>query len=372
MAIAQTATYIGSILLGVSLSVTAMRCHADNEPVVEELTAGLEHPWGMTFIAPNEVLLTERSGKLRRYHFDHGLSTPIKGVPRVVANNQGGLLDVVADPNFSNNQRIYFCYSRPNSGGSSSSVTSAVLAKNELTSVTDIFIADSVVNNGFHFGCRLSFDAENYLYVAMGDRYKYMQEAQNTDNHFGKIVRLTSTGEVPQDNPFVNGKAPEVFSYGHRNIQGLTLHPETGQLWAMEHGPKGGDEVNIISKGKNYGWPLITYGIDYSGAIISDKTHLPGMEQPVLYWVPSIAPSGMTFYSGNAFKGWQGDLLVGALKDRHLRRITFDQNGEVVQQTEYLRQRKERIRDVEVGPDGLLYLLTDESNGKLLRLSPSS
>ena len=199
-----------------------------------------------------------------------------------------------------------------------------------------------------------------------------MKEAQNTDNHFGKIVRIERDGDVPEDNPFVEGDAPEVFSYGHRNVQGLTVHPQTGEVWAMEHGPKGGDEVNLIKAGNNYGWPVITYGIDYNGSIISDKTEQEGMEQPVLYWDPSIAPSGMTFYASEVFKDWQGDLLVGALKFRHLRRISFNEAGEVESQTEYLRDRNERIRDVEVGPNGLIYLLTDESNGKLLQITPAN
>ncbi|MDC8832181.1 PQQ-dependent sugar dehydrogenase [Alteromonas gilva] len=350
----------------------AFSSQATTDVTVNELASGLDHPWGMTFLPTGDVLITERSGQVRRYNFGSGLSKPLSGVPKVAANGQGGLLDIIVDPDFTTNQQIYFCYSRPTDGGSSSSVARATLAGNALTAVSDIFIADSVVDNGFHFGCRLSFDSAENLYVAMGDRYKYMDEAQNTDNHFGKIVRITRDGEPLADNPFIDGDAPEVFSYGHRNIQGLTVHPQTGALWAMEHGPKGGDEVNLIKAGNNYGWPLITYGIDYDGDIISDKTAQPGMEQPVLYWDPSIAPSGMTFYNGNVFKDWQGDLLVGALKFRHLRRITFNDAGEPVSQTEYLRDRGERIRDVEVGPNGMIYVLTDEDNGKLLQLLPAA
>ncbi|WP_370164352.1 PQQ-dependent sugar dehydrogenase [Marisediminitalea sp.] len=348
----------------------AFSSQATEDVTVNELASGLDHPWGMTFLPTGEVLITERSGQMRAFQFGSGLSAPLKGVPKVVANNQGGLLDVIADPDFTSNQTIYFCYSRPTEGGSSSSVASATYTAGELKNVKDIFIADSVVDNGFHFGCRLAFDTENDLYVALGDRYKYMKEAQNTDNHFGKIVRIEKDGSVPKDNPFTDGKAPEVYSYGHRNIQGLTVHPDTGEVWAMEHGPKGGDEINLIEAGNNYGWPVITYGIDYNGDIISDKTHQEGMEQPVLYWNPSIAPSGMTFYKGDVFKAWQGDLLVGALKFRHLRRISFNDKGEPESQTEYLKDRNERIRDVEVGPNGFIYVLTDEDNGKLLQVMP--
>lgn len=348
----------------------AFSSQATEDVTVNELASGLDHPWGMTFLPTGEVLITERSGQMRAFQFGSGLSAPLKGVPKVVANNQGGLLDVIADPDFTSNQTIYFCYSRPTEGGSSSSVASATYTAGELKNVKDIFIADSVVDNGFHFGCRLAFDTENDLYVALGDRYKYMKEAQNTDNHFGKIVRIEKDGSVPKDNPFTDGKAPEVYSYGHRNIQGLTVHPDTGEVWAMEHGPKGGDEINLIEAGNNYGWPVITYGIDYNGDIISDKTHQEGMEQPVLYWNPSIAPSGMTFYKGDVFKAWQGDLLVGALKFRHLRRISFNDKGEPEAQTEYLKDRNERIRDVEVGPNGFIYVLTDEDNGKLLQVMP--
>ena len=225
-----------------------------------------------------------------------------------------------------------------------------------------------VIDNGFHFGCRLVFDAEKSLYITLGDRYKYMKEAQNTDNHFGKVVRINRDGSAVKDNPFTDGNAPEVFSYGHRNIQGVTIHPDTGAVWAMEHGPKGGDEINILENGANYGWPEITYGIDYSGDIISDKTHMDGMKQPWVYWDPSIAPSGLTFYQGDMFKEWNGDVLVGSLKFTHLRRIHVA-DGKPGEQFEYLRDNGARIRDVEVGPEGAIYLLTDAPNGKVLKLT---
>jgi glucose/arabinose dehydrogenase len=280
------------------------------------------------------------------------------------------MLDIAIDPEFEANNTVYFCFSQPGEGGSSSSVAKATLSGNALANVETIFSAAPLIDNGFHFGCRLAFDANKQLFITLGDRYKYMKEAQNTDNHFGTIVRINRDGSVPSDNPFTDGKAPEIYSYGHRNVQGITIHPETGEVWAMEHGPKGGDEVNLLSKGANYGWPIITYGIDYSGDIISDKTHMDGMEQPVLYWDPSIAPSGMTFYQGDLFPQWNGDLLVGSLKFTHLRRIEMD-GGKPGEQHEYVRDNQARIRDVEVGPNGAIYLLTDATNGKVLKLTPA-
>lgn len=337
---------------------------------VETLAEGLTHPWGMAFMPGGDVIITERAGGIRVYSPQTGLGERLANVPAVAANNQGGMLDITLDPKFSDNRTVYFCYSKPGDGGSSTSVTKAVLADGELTDLNTIFSAAPLVNNGFHFGCRLAFNDAGELFVTLGDRYKYMDEAQNTDNHFGTIVRIHADGSVPDDNPFVEGGAPEVYTYGHRNVQGLTLHPETRAVWAMEHGPKGGDEINLLEAGANYGWPKITYGIDYSGDIISDKTEMAGMEQPWLYWDPSIAPSGMAFYQGQPFADWQGDLLVGSLKFTHLRRIEMN-DGQPGKQHEYLRERGERIRDVEVGPDGFIYLLTDAPNGKLLKVSPA-
>jgi glucose/arabinose dehydrogenase len=344
----------------------------DADITVTTLAEGLVHPWGMAFLPNGDMLVTERAGGIRRLSKDGNLSGRLANVPAVVAQNQGGMLDIAIDPDFTSNSTVYFCYSKESDvegkKGSSSSVAKATLTDAGFEDVDVIFSADSIVDNGFHFGCRLAFDAKKQLYITMGDRYKYMQEAQNTNNHFGKIVRINRDGSVPADNPFTDGDAPEVFSYGHRNVQGVTVHPDTGKVWAMEHGPKGGDEINVIASGANYGWPVITYGIDYSGEIISDKTHMDGMEQPWVYWDPSIAPSGLTFYRGDMFKEWNGDILVGSLKFTHLRRIDV-KNGKPGEQFEYLRDNQARVRDVEVGPDGAIYLLTDAPNGKVLRLS---
>ena len=354
-----------------SLFVGTAASAEDIELNVETLADGLTHPWGMAFMPDGNILVSERAGGLRVYTPGEGLGERLKNVPDVAAVNQGGMLDVAVDPDFASNNTIYFCYSKPGDGGSSSSVTKATLKDGEIADAKTIFTAAPLVNNGFHFGCRLAFDSEGYLFVTLGDRYKYMDEAQNTDNHFGKIVRIHADGSVPESNPFTVGGAPEVYSYGHRNVQGITVHPQTKAVWAMEHGPKGGDEVNLLEAGANYGWPEITYGIDYNGDIISDKTEMQGMKQPVLYWDPSIAPSGMTFYYGEPFKAWEGDLLVGSLKFTHLRRVEME--GDTPKdQHEYLRNRSERIRDVEVGPDGFIYLLTDAPNGKLLKVSPAN
>ncbi len=351
-------------VLGTAFSVQA----ADLE--IEELSTELTNPWGMVFLPDGKLVITERPGNIRLYDEKAGLSAPLKNVPEVVASGQGGMLGITADPNFAENNKIYFCYSKPGDGGSSTGVSSAVLKGDALTDVKDIFTQYPLVDNGFHFGCRLAFDADGHLFVSLGERYAHMKEAQNLDNHLGKVVRIWPDGSVPEDNPFTDGKAPEVYSYGHRNVQGLTIHPQTGAVWEMEHGPKGGDEINLLGKGNNYGWPVITYGIDYSGSIISDKTEMDGMEQPVLYWDPSIAPSGMAFYHGDKFPEWEGDLLVGSLKFTHLRHVDMD-NGKPGEQTEYFRDRKERIRDVVVGPEGYIYMLTDSPDGKLLKVSPA-
>ena len=337
---------------------------------VETLTDALTHPWGMAFLPNGDIVLTERPGNIRLFRQDTGLAAPLKNVPKVAAVNQGGMLGIAVDPNYKDNQTIYFCYSQPGEEGSTSVVSKARIQGDKLEDVETLFTAFPRVDNGFHFGCRVAFDGNGDLFITLGERYKFMKEAQNTDNHFGKIVRIHADGSVPTDNPFRNGKAPEIYSYGHRNVQGLTIHPQTGAIWAMEHGPKGGDEVNLIEKGKNYGWPVITYGVDYSGDIISDKTHMAGMEQPVLYWDPSIAPSGMVFYQGDKFPHWRGDLIVGSLKFTHLRHIKMA-NDKPGDQTEYLKDRNERIRDVVEGPDGYLYLLTDTPQGKLLKVMPA-
>jgi glucose/arabinose dehydrogenase len=339
---------------------------------VTTLADGLDHPWGMAFLPDGSLLITERAGRLNI--FREGRLQRVTGLPENIAvRGQGGLLDVVLHPDFAENGWIYLSYAGEAGGEAGTEVAWARLEGTALSDVLVIFSAHPKTPGSAHYGGRLAFDRAGHLYIALGDRRNYMLEAQKLTSHLGSVIRVNDDGSAPDDNPFTgrDDALPEVFSYGHRNVQGMTLHPETGAIWTHEHGPRGGDEVNILQAGANYGWPAITYGIDYSGAIISEKTQAPGMEQPVVYWVPSIAPSGMAFYKGDLFPEWQGDLFVGALAGRHLRRLELD-GDRVTGQEELLSDLGERIRDVETGPDGHLYLLTDASDGRLLRLEPAA
>ncbi len=339
---------------------------------IVSLAKDLSHPWSLAFLPGGDLLVTERSGRLRLVRRGVLEPEPIKGLPKIDAVGQGGLLDVALHPDFNNNNLVYFSYSARNSGGVGTVVARGRLQGNSLRNVQVMFQARPKSSGGRHFGSRLLFDPQGYLFITLGDRGR-MQEAQRTSSHLGSVIRLHDDGRVPSDNPFVNqqGALPEIYSYGHRNVQGIALHPSNGQIWVHEHGPKGGDEVNILRKGANYGWPAITYGIDYSGSIITEKKSAPGMEQPVIYWVPSIAPSGMAFYSGDRFPNWKGDIFVGALAGSHLRRLEI-RDGKVIEQEQLLKELGERIRDVRSGPDGFLYVLTDSSDGQILRLEPVS
>lgn len=334
------------------------------------VTGGLEHPWGLAFLPDGRMLVTERAGRMRIILPNGKTSRPLIGLPKIAVVGQGGLLDVALHPKYEKNGLVYFSFSEAGPEGQGTAVGRGRLVGNELTGVEVIFRQKPKLSGGFHFGSRLVFAPDGTLYISMGDRGR-MDMAQNTGNHQGTIARVNDDGSIPKDNPFLNRSdvLPEIYSYGHRNVQGMALNPGTGVVWAQEHGPKGGDEVNILKSGANYGWPQITYGINYDGSIISELTHKDGMEQPVLHWTPSIAPSGMAFYEGNRFPHWQGDLFVGALKDRHLRRIDLD-GGKVVGQEVLLKWLGERIRDVRAGPDGLLYVLTDARDGKLIRIEP--
>lgn len=343
---------------------------ADFEVVT--VVEGLEHPWGLAFLPEGGMLVTERPGRLRLIGADGTLRPePIAGVPAVAAGGQGGLLDVALHPDFADNGYVYLSYAGRGAGGVNTEVVRARFDGQRLTGSQVIFRAQPKTGGGNHYGSRLLFDREGYLLITLGERYAYRDEAQSVANHLGTIVRLHDDGRIPADNPFVNrpDAMPEIYSYGHRNVQGIALRPGTNSVWAHEHGPRGGDEVNILKPGANYGWPAITYGIDYSGAIISYRTEAPDMEQPVVYWDPSIAPSGMAFYDGERFPRWRGDLFAGALVKQHLRRLEL-QGDRVVEQEVLLAEFGERIRDVRAGPDGLLYLLTDSSNGAVWRLEP--
>jgi glucose/arabinose dehydrogenase len=295
-------------------------------------------------------------------------------VPPVAARGQGGLLDVALDPRFGETRLVYLSYAEPGDGGSAgTAVTRGRLEADRLTGVRVIYQQQPKVQGGNHFGSRLVWARDGTLFVTQGDRFAYRDKAQDLSAGLGKIVRIHADGGIPQDNPFVGrpGARPEIWSFGHRNVQAAALHPQTGQLWTVEHGARGGDELNHPEAGKNYGWPVITYGVDYSGAKIGEGTAKPGMEQPVYYWDPVIAPSGMTFYTGDAYPGWKGSAFVGSLRPGLLVRLALE-NGRVTREERYLGDLGARIRDVRQGPDGLLYLLTDADDGRLLRLDPAT
>jgi len=357
---------------GVAAPATAQTFKSSaGELAVETVVGGLSHPWAFAFLPDGRLLITERSGRLR-IAADGKLSAPLAGVPRVLARGQGGLHDVVLDRDFAQNQTIYLCYAEPVDGGGETAMARARLSGDRLEDVRRIFRQEGPPSGGNHYGCRIAQAADGNLFLTTGDHFTYRDEAQNLANHLGKTIRVAPDGSVPRDNPFVGraGAKPEIWSYGHRNSQGAAIHPQSGKLWMHEHGPRGGDEVNIDETGKNYGWPVIGYGIDYSGAKIHEATSKPGMEQPIKYWVPSIAPSGMAFYQGDLFQNWRGSLFVGALAGQMLVRLQLD-GEKVVSEERLLQGLAERIRDVRQGPDGALYLATDNSAGRILRIAPA-
>jgi glucose/arabinose dehydrogenase len=340
---------------------------------------GLEHPWGLAFLPDGRMLVTERPGRLRVIGTDGKLDpVAVAGLPRVDAQSQGGLLDVVAHPRFADNRWVYWVYAQRDASGANGTE----LARGRLDGAPGTYRMQDVQvlfrmapksGSGLHFGARLVFDARGLLYLTLGDRGE-MARAQRLDDHAGKILRLTDEGKPAPGNPFAAqaGAQPEVFSLGHRNVQGAALHPRTGALWAVEHGPQGGDELNLIRAGANYGWPVITYGVNYvTGTRIGEGTARDGMEQPVRHWTPSPALSGLAFYAGDRFPRWRGDLFIGALRGQGLIRVRLD-GDRAVEDEVLLRGHVGRVRDVRAGPDGLLYLLTDLPNGALLRIEPAS
>lgn len=340
---------------------------------VEVVTQGLDHPWAVAFLPDGGFLVTEREGRLRRVEPDGRLrNAPIEGLPQIRQHGQGGLLDVALHPDFARNRLVYFSYAEPGRGGYGTAVARGRLEGDALRDTEVVFSMARKSGRRLHFGSRLVFDRDGRLFITLGDRGD-RPRAQDLNDHAGSVIRINDDGSVPKDNPFVgtDGALPEIFSYGHRNIQGATLNPFTGRLWTHEHGPQGGDEINVPEAGINYGWPVITYGVNYViGTRIGEGTAKPGMAQPLHYWVPSIAPSGMTFYDGQAFPAWRGDLFVGSLKFRLLARLEIE-DGRVTHEERMLAGDFGRIRDVRQGPDGFLYLLTDESNGRLLRMVPA-
>jgi glucose/arabinose dehydrogenase len=339
---------------------------------------GLVNPWSVAFLPNGKMLVTERPGRLRIVTADGKLSEPVAGLPDVAARSQGGLLDVILDPGFAKNNTIYWCYAEPREGG----VNNTALARGTLVDdaaprvegVKAIYHQLPSLNSTLHFGCRIVFARDGTLLLTQGERSitEGRMQAQNLDSLLGKVVRLNADGSIPKDNPFVDkpGARPEIWSYGHRNVQAAELHPVTGELWEIEHGTRGGDEINIARKGKDYGWPTVAYGIEYRGGPITGGIQQKeGTEQPIYYWDPIIGPSGMAFYTANLFPAWKGNLFVGGHGTRDLVRLEL-QGEKIVAEERLLKELKEPIRDVRVGPDGALYLLTDTATGRLLKLIP--
>jgi glucose/arabinose dehydrogenase len=369
---AVLALAIAIIVGGPAAQAQIVRSEAHDFRLVR-LVEGLEHPWGLAFLPDGRMLVTERPGRLRIVAKDHKLDAePVAGLPAITPHGQGGLMDVTIHPRFAENSLVYISYAARGDGGVSTEVARGRLSGRRLEDVQVLFRQLPKSGSGRHFGSRLVFDRAGFLYITLGDRGD-MERAQKPDDHAGSVIRLHDDGRVPQDNPFVGkpGWKPEKYTLGNRNIQGAALHPQTGLLWTHEHGPQGGDEVNVIRAGVNYGWPVITYGVQYViGTRIGEGTHKTGMAQPLHYWVPSIAPSGMAFYTGDRFPGWRGDLFVGALRDQMLVRLKLD-GEKVIAEERMLKGTLGRIRDVRNGPDGLIYLLTDDSRGVLARLEPA-
>ena len=376
-----------SVAFALALPLSALSAQAQ-EVRADIVASNLQNPWAVAFLPDGRFLVTERAGRLRLLAADGKAAISVSGLPEIEAGGQGGLLDLITDSDFARNRLLYFCYSEPAPTGrtNSTALTSARLSidGSQLENLKVIFSQKPKVSSSAHFGCRIVEGrlpgaggmSDGKLFLTLGDRFSRKDDAQKLDNHHGKIVRINKDGSVPADNPFVSkaDARPEIWSYGHRNVQGATLAPD-GTLWTHEHGPQGGDEINLPKPGLNYGWPEITYGENYGGGPVGQGlSSKAGMEQPLHYWVPSIAPAGMTFLTSERYgKAWQGNLFAGSLKFSYLNRIELASpfGGKVVREHKLLADAGERVRDVRQGPDGLLYVLTDSSNGKLIRLLPA-
>ncbi len=370
-------------LVSVSFSFNGAQAAQSNAPQarntsikVETFAKGLENPWSLQFLPDGRLLVSERPGRIRIVGKDGKLSLPVSGVPKVHAQGQGGLLDIRLAPDFQTSGTLFLSYAEPRDGGQSgTTVARARLvlegATGRLDGVMVIFRQEPAVPSSFHFGSRIVPASDGSIFVTTGDRGNQRDSAQNPGNHIGKVIRIMPDGKPAADNPKLPGWKPEVWSYGHRNIQGAAIDPATGQLWTVEHGARGGDELNRPEKGKNYGWPIITYGRDYTGLKIGEGTARAGMEQPVYYWDPSIATSGLAVYSGSLFPAWKGNILVGGLSGAQLSRLVVE-GGQVVAEEKLLDGRGDRIRDVRQGPDGAVWLVVDDRDGQILRLSPGA
>jgi glucose/arabinose dehydrogenase len=345
---------------------------------VTEIAAGLRHPWAIAFLPDGRMLVTERIGKMRIIDQDGAIGSSLGGLPEVDARGQGGLLDVAVHPDFAKNRLVYWSYSERGEGGNSTAVARGRLNADEtaLTDVKVIFSQAPKLPSTAHFGSRLVFDGKGHLFITLGERSseKFRGQAQDLNSHLGKVIRLNEDGTVPDDNPYVGkaGARPEIWSYGHRNVQAAALNPETGELWEIEHGPRGGDELNVAEPAKNYGWPVVSFGVNYSGTPVgTGKSTAPGMEDPLYQWTPVIAPSGMTFYSGKLVPEWERNIFVGGLSAEALVRLEME-GRKVVHEERLLEDLGERIRDVVEGPDGALYVATDADNGRILKIAPGS
>ncbi|MEL4896900.1 PQQ-dependent sugar dehydrogenase [Crocosphaera sp. Alani8] len=342
---------------------------------------GLKHPWGMDWLPNGDILVTERPGRLRIVKNEKLEPQSIQGVPQVLAAGQGGLLDVAVHPNFSENGYIYLTYASGTRNSNQTKIARGILEENQLRDVEVIFEVSPAKNGEQHFGSRLQWLKDGTLLASIGDGGNpplkidgelIRKQAQKLDSYLGKIIRINDDGSIPDDNPFLNQENvnPAIWSYGHRNIQGLAIDRKSGQIWSTEHGSKGGDELNKIVAGENYGWPVVTHSQEYSGGEISEKRSLPGMVDPLVVWTPAIAPSGLTVYRGDKFTDWEGDLFAGGLVARQVIRIDLNDAGEIV--AKYPIKFQQRVRDVKQGPDGFIYVLTDDRNGQLIRLEPIS
>ena len=378
-----TAAVLGVLTMLAPASLAPASAQAPRSPTPDPVAApvravpvasGLERPWAIAFLPDGRALVTEKAGQLRFVGPDGAVSPPLGGVPTVDAGGQGGLLDVALDPLFAENRLVYLSYAEPGEGGASTAVARGQLGDAGLEGVQVIYRQQPKVVGSNHYGSRLVFAPDGTLFVTQGDRFNYKEQAQNPTNLIGKVARINPDGSIPRDNPFVgrwygaSAVSPEIWSMGHRNVQAAAIDPATGQLWTVEHGARGGDELNHPQWGRNYGWPTITYGVDYDGSTIGVGTAAPELEQPAYYWDPVIAPSGMVFLTGDAYPGWRGNAFVGSLGRRLLVRLVIE-GGQVVQEERLLGDLGQRVRDVQQGPGGLLYLLTDE--GGLLRLEPT-
>ncbi len=373
----KTLNAMFSVAFSVVFGSSAGLAHAAGNRPVDPVTvaSGLQHPWAVAFLPDGRFLVTERPGRLRVVSADGRLGAPVAGLPRVAAGGQGGLLDVALDADFARNRRLYFCFAEPGGegGGSSTVLARATLSQDASTlqDVKVIFRQQPKVASNLHFGCRIVQAPDRNLFLALGERYHRKDDAQTLDNHHGKVVRIRPDGSVPPDNPLRQrpGAQPEIWSWGHRNPQGAAWGPDA-RLWVHEHGPQGGDEINRPEAGRNYGWPVITHGENYGGGKLGEGPAKVGMEQPLHYWVPSIAPSGMAFLTSERYgPEWRGSLFVGSLKFGRLHRLEV-QGGKVLREERLLEDLGDRIRDVRQGPDGWLYVLTDSPQGRLLRLQP--